>query len=134
MKYSVHNPMRGGFDYYEGPDVTPINDDQPTPVFGASIRTKLGIPASLAGRPLPPDAVLRGHGATAHGAVSSGTRGTWGSTATRSGRNPSGIGLGDFSSPSTLQTVVGLGMIAAAFYFMVKIGKETTRAKKYGYL
>ena len=124
MKYSVHNPMQGGFDYYEGPDVTAINNDQPTPVFDSSIRTKLGIPASLAGRPLPTDAVLKGHGPTAQGSVSSGMRGTWGSS-TRGGGIPSGIGLGDFSSPSTLQAVVGLGMIVGAFYLMVHVGKRS---------
>jgi len=125
MRYSVHNPILGGFDYYDGPDVTAINNDQPTPVFDSSLRTKLGIPASVAGRPLPPDASLRGHGATAQGAVSSGQRGVWKSTAARSGVNPSGISLGDFSTPSSLQAVVGLGILIGTFYLIVQVGKRS---------
>ncbi|MFA4971448.1 MAG: hypothetical protein WC683_02460 [bacterium] len=133
MRYSVHNVMRGGFDYYDGPDVTPINDDQPTPSFDSSIRTPLGIPASLAGRPLPPNASIRGHGATAQGAVSSGKRGSWSTTAARNGGMPSGIGaaLGlDDSTSRMLQAVVGIVGFAGIFYLITRFGdRERKRVR-----
>ena len=133
MRYSVHNVFRGGFDYYDGPDVTPINDDQPTPAFDSSIRTQLGIPASLAGRPLPANASIRGHGPTAQGAVSSGKRGSWSNTAARSAAIPSGIGaaLGlDESTGRLLQAAVGIAGFVGIFYLITFFSdKERKRGR-----
>lgn len=70
MIYSVHNPYQGGFDYYEAPDKTPINDDHPTPSFRGE--SKLGVAATRAARPLPKEARLVGHGDLPKGSISSG--------------------------------------------------------------
>lgn len=93
MKLSVHNPIRGGFDYYEAPDTVPINDDHATPEL-SKFRTKIGVPATLAGRPLPKIARKVGHGDVPVGSVSSGNVGSWSSKLAAA--IPSGIGLGLF--------------------------------------
>jgi len=75
--YSVHNGLDGGFQYYEVPSTTPINDDLPTPTYPKDLHTQIGVPASMAGRPMPPGAKPVGQGAVPLGAVSTGDIGTW---------------------------------------------------------
>lgn len=67
MIYSLHDPINGGFRYYEAPGQVPINDDHPTPVF--SVETPLGIPSTLAGRPMPAQGLRRGVGSEARGSI-----------------------------------------------------------------
>lgn len=91
MIYSVHDPYTGQFRYFEaGPEVA-INNDLPTPQFDAAIRTKIGVPASEAARPLPSGARQVGTGALPVGSMSSGRAGLWQGTAKGSGI-PSGLG------------------------------------------
>jgi hypothetical protein len=118
MRFSVHNKLRGGFDYYDAPDTVPVNDDHPAPRL-ARHRTKLGIPATRAGRPLPSGAHASGNGELPVGSISSGKAGSWGG----GGGLPSGLGLGlgsvDLPCPSqkeatiagaTLATILFLGL------------------------
>ena len=90
MIYSVHNPVTGAFEYWQGPPDIPINNDLPTPRWNQTIATKLGIPASLAARPLPAGSVRAGAGTLPKGMISSGTRGEW--VGTKKGQLPSGMG------------------------------------------
>lgn len=90
MIYSVHDPVNGGFRYFEGGADVAINDDLPTPRYDASVRTPIGIPASLAARPLPPDARPTGSGALPVGSMSTGQPGLW--KGTSKGTVPSGLG------------------------------------------
>jgi len=108
----VHNPMRGGFDYYEAPDSNAINDDMPTPRYPSQLVTKLGVPASMAGRPLPPGAVQRGHGDLPKGSISTGQPGLW--TGTKKSEIPSG--LGEYISTARIDTqlLLGLALFAGA--------------------
>jgi hypothetical protein len=94
MKFSVHNKLKGGFDYYEAADTVPVNDDHPSPRL-ASHRTKMGVPATLAGRPLPKGARASGHGQYPVGSVSSGKPGSW----LGGSGLPSGLGLGGVDVP-----------------------------------
>jgi hypothetical protein len=90
--YSVHNPVSGAFDYFEGGPATPINDDLPTPQFKGAGR--IGVAASSAARPLPPGSRKVGSGALPVGCISSGKPGLW--KGTSKGGAPSGIaGVGD---------------------------------------
>lgn len=113
MIYSVHNPFTGVFDYFEaGPDV-PINDDLPTPRWGNDITTKLGVPSSLAGRPLPPGALKVGSGPLPQGLISSGRPGVW--RGTQKGELPSGMGslAAVGTQPLTIACLAGAGASAA---------------------
>lgn len=87
MRFSVRNKLKGGFDYYDGPDSVPVNDDHPSPRLRAH-RTKVGVPASRAGRPLPSGFKPVGHGQLPIGSISSGLPGSWGA----GGGLPSGLG------------------------------------------
>ena len=120
MIYSVHNPLNGGFIYYEAAPDVPLNDDLPTPRWGGGVRTKIGIAASVAARPLPPGASQVGSGTQPVGLISSGQAGLW--TGTSKGGIPSG--LGSFSSGgSVLPMTLSAGAGAAAIYAVVKPGK-----------
>lgn len=70
--FSVQDPIRGDFVYFEGPSLAAINDDQPVPRFDDSIQTSLGVPSILAGRPMPPGCKETGRGRDAKGYVSTG--------------------------------------------------------------
>ena len=116
MIYSVHNPVTGLFDYFEGGPDTPLNDDLPTPQLP---RNRNGVAASAAGRPLPPGVRSAGSGVLPVGSISSGESGLW----TGSGKTgmPSGLsGLLDdtanefTSGVSLVLTVSAVGCVAAA--------------------
>jgi hypothetical protein len=72
MRYSVFDQGRGDFAYYEAEDGIDINDDRPVPRFDPAIRTPIGIPSVLAGRPMPSGAKYVGRGVEAVGMVSTG--------------------------------------------------------------
>jgi hypothetical protein len=76
MILSVRNKFKGGFDYFQAPDTVPINDDFPAFVANGT-KTRLGIPASVAARPLPPGASRIGHGNIPKGSICSGKTGAW---------------------------------------------------------
>ena len=113
MRYSVHNPVTGAFEYFEGGPGVAINDDLPTPKYDASVRTKIGIPSSVAGRPLPPNARRVGSGKLPVGLISTGRVGVW--SGTKKGSVPSGIGalgaLGD-ATDTALAAVGWVGLAA----------------------
>lgn len=113
MIYSVHNSYTGQFQYFEAaPDVA-INDDLPTPRWGSDIKTPIGVPASLAARPLPPGARPVGSGALPVGLISNGEVGMW--QGTQKGLLPSG--LGSFDNASTFfPLVLAAGAGASAMY------------------
>jgi hypothetical protein len=67
MIYSLHDQVNGGFRYFEAPGTVPINDDQPTPAFAAE--TALGVPSTLAGRPVPSGMKPAGKGLEARGII-----------------------------------------------------------------
>ena len=117
MIYSVHNPVRGGFDYFEAQPDVPLNDDLPTPRWGSDVKTKLGVPASLAARPLPPGAAPAGQGALPVGLISTGEQGQW--VGTKKGALPSG--LGEFVAGGGLGTLV---FGASAVIFLAVLGWE----------
>jgi len=107
--YSVHNPFTGKFSYYEAkPDVA-INDDLPTPRWGSDVTTKIGVPATLAARPLPSGAVPAGEGDLPVGLISSGEAGQW--VGTKKGALPSGLGAIDTASKALpLFFIAGAGV------------------------
>lgn len=114
MIYSVHNPVSGAFEYFEAaPDVA-INDDLPTPRWGKDVKTKLGVPSSLAARPLPPGAQPRGSGSQPKGLMSSGQEGQW--VGTKKGSLPSGLGL--FEEGSRWPAVFAGGAVAIFLGFL----------------
>lgn len=116
MLYSVHNPVAGGFDYYQAPDQVPLNDDLPTPQYGASITTAIGVPATEAARPLPQGSVKIGSGQFPKGSMSSGHPGVW--FGNKKIDLPSG--MGDVSTePSKLAMgAVFILAIGVTFYFL----------------
>jgi hypothetical protein len=114
MIMSVHNPFQGGFDYYQVPDVTPINNDHPTPSYGK--QSAIGVPAIRAGRPLPDGAVLVGHGDVPVGMMSSGEPGEWHGTAKTA--DPSG--LGDVSMGHSVGWMLVTVLVAYMFWRTVK--------------
>ena len=118
MIYSVHNPVSGAFEYFEAPPDVAINDDLPTPRWGRDVKTKLGVPSSMAGRPLPAGAQPRGSGPQPVGLMSSGQQGLW--VGTKKGSLPSGLGLFDAGSRWPVMfagaaVAVFLGMVAWEF-------------------
>lgn len=125
MKFSVHNKFKGGFDYYDAPDTVPVNDDHPAPRL-APLRTKLGIPATRAGRPLPAGARAAGYGQFPIGSVSSGSPGRWGG----GGGLPSGLGLGSFNldipCPSQKEATV-VGAALGTILYLGFVGSGTIR-------
>ena len=70
--FSVQDPIRGDFVYFDGPSLAAINDDQPIPRFASEIVTSLGVPSILAGRPMPQGCKERGRGTQAKGYISTG--------------------------------------------------------------
>ena len=110
MRFSVRNKFKGGFDYYDGPDTVPINDDHPAPRL-SSKRTKVGVPATQAGRPLPAGFRPAGHGQFPIGSISSGQTGKWSS----GGGLPSGLGqmFADVPCPNRREAAV-LGVALGA--------------------
>lgn len=68
MLYSVFDPQRGLYSYYEGPAHPPINGDLPVPSLPDGIHG-IGVPSVDAGRPLPAGAKLVGSGWHAKGIV-----------------------------------------------------------------
>lgn len=107
MIYSVHDPVSGRFRYFEGGKDVAINDDLPTPRWDSSVRTKIGIPASMAARPLPPGSVQVGEGELPVGMMSSGRPGEWSGTA--KGLLPSGLGAFDSIRPVPVALLLGAG-------------------------
>jgi hypothetical protein len=100
VKFSAYNKYRGGFDYYDVQDFVGINDDHPTPQL-SKLRTKVGVPATLAARPLPKKARYVGHGDIPIGSITSGKVGNW--TKILGGNVPSGMGsIPDFICPKPL--------------------------------
>jgi hypothetical protein len=125
--YSVHNPYEGGFDYWEAGDRVPLNDDLPTPRYFAPLATPVGVPASMAGRPLPPDARKVGHGVLPVGSISSGEVGVW--KGTKKTGVPSGIGafaapVGDRARFLAVGAVVAAVAALGAFAIMRSRQKE----------
>lgn len=120
MIYSVHNSTAGGFDYFLSADDTPINDDLPTPKF--TRQTKVGVAASAAARPLPPDALQVGHGQLPVGCICSGNRGLW-----RGNKKslPSGLGASDEVEDVSWESVGLLSMSAAAATAALMAKRET---------
>lgn len=113
MIYSVHNPVSGVFEYFEAqPDVA-INDDLPTPRWGSDVKTKLGVPSSLAARPLPPGARPRGSGMQPVGLMSTGREGLW--VGTKKGSLPSGLGLFDAQASWPVYFAGGSVVVFLAF-------------------
>lgn len=106
MIFSVHNPYTGAFDYFEGGPETALNDDLPTPELG---RSKVGVAASAAGRPLPPGARKVGSGQLPVGSVSSGKVGLWRSKA--KGGVPSGISGFTSTDPTYVKLAAALGAV-----------------------
>lgn len=107
MIYSVHNPVTGLFDYYEGGTDTPINDDLPTPQLRG---LAIGVAASVAGRPLPASSRKVGSGVLPVGSVSSGKPGAW------RGTQKTGIpsGLGESFIPWPDREIKQAGMVTLA--------------------
>jgi hypothetical protein len=67
MIFSLHDQVNGGFKYFEAPGTVPINDDHPTPSFASE--TALGVPSTLAGRPVPANMRPAGKGLEAKGII-----------------------------------------------------------------
>jgi hypothetical protein len=65
--YSLHDQVNGGFKYFEAPGSVGINDDHPTPAFRGE--TPLGVPSTLAGRPVPSRSRPVGRGQEARGII-----------------------------------------------------------------
>lgn len=116
MIYSVHNPVTGLFDYFEGGADTPINDDLPTPQLKAT--SSIGIAAISAGRPLPAASRRAGSGALPVGSICSGKPGRWRGTA--KGGIPSG--LGESFVPWPDRTLKKAGMITLGTLAVVAAG------------
>lgn len=118
MIYSVHDPIGGGFTYYEFADGIKTNDDQPIPSFEKSKVTVLGVSSLDAAVPLPPDAKPAGRGKLPKGKISSGKRGL--EVSTRSGGvSPDGTaGLGFFeqSSPINWAVLAGSALVGYLLY------------------
>ena len=116
MMYSVHNPIAGGFDYFDGPDQVPINDDMPTPKYGPAVETPIGIPATMAARPLPPGSTPMGHGTLPKGSISSGVPGVW--VGTKKVELPSGMGAFTGETSTLAIGMVLFLAVGAAVYLM----------------
>ena len=71
MIYSLHDQVNGGFRYFEAPGTVAINDDHATPSF--AMETPLGVPSTLAGRPVPSRSKPIGTGVEARGIIVSPT-------------------------------------------------------------
>ena len=67
MIYSCFDAKSGLYRYFQDGDQRAINADLPVPSFRSS--TKLGVPATEAGRPLPSGAVPAGSGWRARGMI-----------------------------------------------------------------
>jgi hypothetical protein len=114
--YSVHNPVSGLFDYYEGGPDTPINDDLPTPRLKGG---PIGIAASEAARPLPPGSRRVGQGVLPVGSVSSGKTGLW--RGNKKGSLPSGMGsIGEveLTARNLAIGLAALGSVAVLGYLL----------------
>jgi len=118
MLYSVHNTVAGGFDYYDGPDQVAINDDLPTPKYSSAIETPIGIPASLAGRPLPPGSRPIGHGDLPKGSMSTGIPGIW--TGNKKSSLPSGMGAYPSDSSTFAIGAVIFLAVGTAIYLLAR--------------
>lgn len=68
MLYSVFRPEKGGYDYFETPELMAINADMPAPKL-PSETNGVGVPAMEAGRPLPSGAKPVGSGWHARGVI-----------------------------------------------------------------
>ena len=111
---SVFNSITGKFDYYQCSNLVAINNEYPTPRLHP--RESIGIAASIAGRPLPPEAVKVGEGTLPVGSISNGKRGTW--TSTQSGSKSDGIGFLNLEENNSKKVYFGIGFIVTIVYFM----------------
>ncbi len=71
MIYSCFDQPSGLYRYFEVDEQIPLNGDLPVPKWPAKVKTKIGVPGTLAGRPLPKSAKYVGTGWTARGIVAS---------------------------------------------------------------
>lgn len=100
MIYSCFDDARGVYRYFQDGDNRPINADLPVPSFRS--RTKIGVPAIEAGRPLPSAAQPIGEGWHARGMV------------VRCGSASSFSGLGAMPSSQVMWPLGAAGVGAAA--------------------
>lgn len=90
MIFSRWNPNAGAYDYFESPGGPGLNDDLPTPALPPP--TKLGVPSTACGRPVPRGAAYVGAGELPQGVLTTPSR-------------PEGlgeVGLSPFASPWVL--------------------------------
>lgn len=117
MIYSVHDPIAGGFSYFEFEDGIETNDDQPLPEFPSSKVTPLGVSSLDAGVPLPPGSRLVGRGKLPKGKVSSGKIGLESRAKGGPSVSPDGTaGLGIFENATPTNWAVLVGSAVAAFF------------------
>lgn len=67
MIFSRWNPHAGGYDYFDSPGGEALNDDLAVPSLPPA--TKLGVPSTSCGRPIPAGASHVGSGELAVGLV-----------------------------------------------------------------
>jgi hypothetical protein len=100
--HSCFDPKKGLYLYYESADDLPLNADLPVPNLPAPTNG-VGVPAIVAGRPLPSSAKLVGQGWHARGMVVQCGKGAMGA-----------INFGT-SSNATL-ALVGAALFAVGYY------------------
>ena len=115
MIHSVFDPVAGLWEHLECPDRIGVNDDHPTPVFPSGM--KLGIPSTIAARPLPQGCRRIGAGPHVRGTVSSRSSIVrQGPGADMGGRDPS---LGAFEAGSGAGLLIAAGAVAAVAAFFL---------------
>jgi hypothetical protein len=117
MIYSIFEPQRGLYTYYESPNGNvPINGDLPVPKLPKDAG-KIGVAAIDAARPLPADARRIGEGWTARGVVAQ--RGT---------ASMAGLGASAMSTDMLWPWVPPVGLAVASF-IVLKDGKRSTASR-----
>jgi len=106
MIYSCFNPKAGLYDYYEGPDVYPINADLPVPSLPPEI-AGIGVPSIEAARSMPSGVTPAGQGWHARGMLVS------------CGRGPLGE-LPTFGGLAIWRVAVALGLVSIVTYYSLR--------------
>lgn len=117
MIYSVFDPYRGDFEYFEAGDDRKINDDQPIPSFSARSVGPLGVSSLEAGRAVPPGARRVGRGKVAKGRV--GRIAIPGEPTVSRSNSGGPDGLGSFSLPTPTPRGVAVLVACAIVGFAI---------------
>lgn len=109
MIYSLFDPVRGDFRYFEANDDVGINADQPVPSFRLGSETKLGVSSLVAGRPLPSSARPAGRGPLPKGRIARSSAGETVRPGAASRQDPSGLGSIDLQPTAGSLAVLAMG-------------------------